>query len=181
MKKLLLAILFAACLPSLSYAQQTGASSQLLLKFPNGYISPNGTQLNKMVDAINGGEICQSYVQKAAGNTLIDETFFVATRAMRVISISAVYSVTNGAGQTVQVVKDTGTNAPGAGTDLLTNNTNAGFDLNLTANTVQTGTLVTTAGVTNLAVGNRLAVDFSSTPAAALVGLIITVCLAPLQ
>lgn len=180
MKKLLLAALMAACLPSLSYAQQTGASSQLLLKFPPGYISPNGNQLNKMVDAINGGEICPTYVQKVAAASLVDETFFIATRAMKVISASAVFSVTNGGALVVQVVKDTGTNAPGAGTDLLTNNSNTGFDLNVTANTVQTGTLVTTAGVTNLAIGNRLAVDFSAA-GTNVVGAIVTVCLAPLQ
>ena len=181
MKKLLIAVLFAACLPSLSYAQQSGASSNLLQRYPPGFRAVDGNQLNKEVDAINSGLTCQNYVQKVVGTSLIDETFFIASKTMRVISISAIFSVTNGAAQTLQVTKDTGTNAPGAGTDLLTNNTAAGFDLNATANTVQIGTLVTTAGVTNLAAGNRLAVDFSGTPAAALVGLVVSVCLAPLQ
>lgn len=181
MKKLLLAALMVACFPVLSHAQQAGASSQLLLKFPNGYISPNGTQLNKMVDAINGGEICATYATGgaalAANN---DSSFFVATRAMRVISISEVHAVAAGGASVVQVTKDTGTQAPGAGTDLLTNNTNGGFDLNAAANTVQIGTLVTTAGVTNLAAGNRLSVDYAQLVQAT-VGVVITVCMAPLQ
>ena len=44
----------------------------------------------------------------------------------------------------VQLVKDTSTDAPGAGTDLLTNNTDAGFNCKGTANTVQNGTLTAT-------------------------------------
>lgn len=181
MKKLILAALMAFCLPSLSYAQQAGASSNLLPKFPPGYISPNGNQLNKMVDAINGGEICATYATGgaalAANN---DSAFFVATRALRVISISEVHAVAAGGASVIQVTKDTGTQAPGAGTDLLTNNSGTGFDLNATANTVQVGTLVTTAGVTNLAIGNRLSVDYAQAVLAT-VGVVITVCLAPLS
>jgi hypothetical protein len=59
------------------------------------------------------------------------------------------------------VSKDTGTDAPGAGTDLLTNNTAGGFDLNATANTVQVGALATTAGLRKLNAGDRLSIDFA--------------------
>lgn len=180
MKKLLLAALMMACFPSLSHAQQANASSQLLLKFPNGYINPNGSQLNKMVDAINGGLICPSYyftgATAAAPTTAVDQVFFIATRAMRVISISEIHSVAAGGTSTLQVTKDTGTAAPGAGTDLLS----TAFNLNATANTTQTGALVTTAGVVNLAAGNRLAVDFADAIQSS-VGVTVTVCLAPLQ
>jgi hypothetical protein len=60
------------------------------------------------------------------------------------------------------VTKDVTTDAPGVGTDLLTNNTNTGFDLNATANTVQNGTLKTTAGLRKLNAGDRLSIDFAN-------------------
>lgn len=180
MKKLLLAALMVACLPSLSHAQQANASSKLLLKFPPGYISPSGNQLNRMVDAINGGEICPTFYTGVAQAANTDTVFFIATRAMRVISASEIHAVAAGGASVIQVVKDTGTNAPGAGTDLLTNTSSTGFDLNATANTVQVGTLVTTAGVTNLAAGDRLSVDYAQAVQST-AGVAITVCLAPLQ
>lgn len=89
-----------------------------------------------------------------------DSAFFIAPRAMLVTSIREIHAVAAGGASLLQVTKDTGTTAPGAGTDLLTNNTNTGFDLNATANTLQTGTLVVAATRT-LAAGDRLSVDFS--------------------
>mgnify|MGYP001577782659 FL=1 len=163
----------------------------------------DGTQLNLMVDQVNNltgngtpgavtgttgtfsgaftltgtaassGVTCATYL--TGTNVDVDRSFFIATRAFRVVATSAVFGTTNGAALTLQVTKDTGTNAPGAGTDLLT----AAFDLNLTANTVQVGSLVTTAGFTTLAAGDRLSVDFSTTRTN-LVGLTVTACLAPL-
>jgi hypothetical protein len=79
----------------------------------------------------------------------------------------------------VQLVKDTGTGAPGAGTDLLTNNTNTGFDLNATANTLQTGTIVTTAGPKKLLVGDRLSLDWANAIQSS-AGIAVTVELVPL-
>lgn len=103
-----------------------------------------------------------------------DRVFFVATRACTVVAISQVHAVAAGGASTLQVVKDTGTDAPGAGTNLLTNNTNAGFDLNATANTVQVGTLSATAADLVLAAGNRLAIDFANTVQST-AGLVVTV------
>lgn len=108
-----------------------------------------------------------------------DSAFFVAPRPVRVVAISEVHAVAAGGASVVQVVKDTGTTAPGAGTDLLTNTTNTGFDLAATANTVQVGTLVATAGVTSLAAGDRLSVDYAQAVQST-VGVVITVCLAPI-
>lgn len=108
-----------------------------------------------------------------------DSAFFVAPRPVRVVAVSEVHAVAAGGASVVQVVKDTGTAAPGTGTDLLTNNTNTGFDLNATANTVQVGTLVATAGVTSLAAGDRLSVDYANTLQST-VGVVVTVCLAPI-
>jgi hypothetical protein len=94
---------------------------------------------------------------------LVDQTFFVATRAYQVTACSFVGAAaeTTAATLRVQVTKDTSTNAPGAGVDLLTNNGNAGFDVKATANTVQTGTLTGTAADLKLAVGDRLSVDYT--------------------
>lgn len=109
--------------------------------------------------------------------TAVDSVFFVATRAYVLISVSEVHGVAAGGASALQVVKDTGTAAPGAGTDLLTNNTNTGFDLNATANTVQVGTLVAAATRT-LAAGDRLSYDFAQAIQSS-AGVAVTACLAP--
>lgn len=107
-----------------------------------------------------------------------DRVFFIANRAYQVVAIRQVHSVAAGGASKLQVTKDTGTNAPGAGNDLLTNNTNTGFDLNATANTVQTGTLTATAADLLLAAGDRLALDFANTIQST-AGLCVTVELMP--
>lgn len=113
-----------------------------------------------------------------AATAMVDQTFFVATRAYQVTAVSFVHAVAESTAGSllVQVTKDTSTNAPGAGTDLLTNNTNTGFNCKSTANTVQTGALTATTASLQLAAGDRLAVDFSAS-ATELVGVTITVSL----
>jgi hypothetical protein len=108
-----------------------------------------------------------------------DRAFFVAPRPFYIKSITAVFAVAAGGASALQVTKDTGTDAPGGGTNLLTDNTDVGFDLNATANTVQYGTLVTTAGVRKLAKGDRLSIDFAQAIQNT-AGLKITVELVPL-
>lgn len=117
-----------------------------------------------------------------ANGSLADAAFFIADRAYTVVAISEVHSVAgNDAGAVnLQVTKDTSTNAPGAGTDLLTNNSNAGFDMKGTANTVQNGTLTATAASLKLAAGDRLAVDFAGT-LTTLAGVVVTVYLEPTE
>ena len=92
-----------------------------------------------------------------------DRVIFTATQACKVIAVSEVHATAAGGASALQLTKDTGTTAPGAGTDLLTNNSNTGFDLNATANTVQTGTLTATAASLTLAAGDRLALDWANT------------------
>jgi hypothetical protein len=92
-----------------------------------------------------------------------DRTVFIAPRACKLIACSQIHSVAAGGASKLQVTKDTGTTAPGGGTDLLTNNTNTGFDLNATANTLQTGTLTSTAADVTFAAGDRLGIDFANT------------------
>lgn len=116
-----------------------------------------------------------------ANASLADQCFFIADRAYEVVAISEVHSVvgTDGSAVSMQVTKDTGTNAPGAGTDLLTNNTAAGFNMKATANTVQAGTLTATLASKQLAAGDRLSVDFAGV-LTALAGVVATVILKPI-
>lgn len=132
-----------------------------------------------------GGNITPQVIEVSfhgqAAGAMVDQTFFVANRAYQVTAVRFVHAVaeTTAVSLAVQVTKDTSTNAPGAGTDLLTNNTNAGFDGKATANTVQTGTLTATTASLQLAAGDRLSVDFSAS-ATELVGVTITVSLKPI-
>lgn len=132
-----------------------------------------------------GGSIAPQVVEVSfhaqAAAAMVDQSFFVANRAYQVTAVRFVHAVaeTTAATLLVQVTKDTSTNAPGAGTDLLTNNTNTGFDCKATANTVQAGTLTATAASLQLAAGDRLSVDFSAA-ATELVGVTITVSLKPI-
>jgi len=111
----------------------------------------------------------------------VDRAFFVANRPCQLVAVREVHATAgNDAGAVnLQIVKDTGTNAPGAGTDLLTNNTNAGFDLKGTANTVQVGTLTGTVASLQLATGDRLSGDFAGV-VTTLAGLVATATLLPL-
>jgi len=139
---------------------------------PIGSSTPNTGSFSTLKSA--DGMTCASVMPAAA----TDAVFFIATRAYTVVSASEVHAVAAGGASVLQVVKDTGTNAPGAGTDLLTNNTNTGFDLNATANTVQVGTLVASGATKALAAGDRLAIDFANAIQSS-AGIVVTVCLAP--
>lgn len=133
------------------------------------------TDSKTVTDTVPLGTFDVVYRQNANGS-LADEAFFIATRACEVVAVSEVHATagTDVGAVNLQVTKDTGTNAPGAGTDLLTNNTNAGFNLKGTANTVQAGTLTATAATKKLAAGDRLSVDFAGT-LTTLAGVVVTV------
>lgn len=102
------------------------------------------------------------------------QTIFLAARAYRVKAISVVFSTASTSG-TAQVNKDTSTNAPGAGTALMTGT----VSLAGTANTVVNGTLVATAATLQLAAGDRLSVTFGGT-LTSLAGCTIVVALVPI-
>ena len=123
------------------------------------------------------GLACPSHVLPGVPTAaqFVDAVFFVATRAYLVVSASQVHAVAAGGTSTAQVTKDTSTNAPGAGTDLLT----AAFNLNATANTVQSGALTATSATKTLAAGDRLSIDFANAVQSSS-GVAVTVCLAPL-
>lgn len=109
-----------------------------------------------------GGTVRVSFTGQTT-EAATDRTIFLADRAYIVTAAYEIHAVAAGGASALQLVKDTGTTAPGAGTDLLTNNTNTGFDLNGTANTLQTGTLVATTATLTLAAGDRLSIDFANT------------------
>lgn len=123
--------------------------------------------------------VCPSFVMYGAPAAVSDTVFFIANRSYLVISASEQHAVAAGGSSKLQVTKDTSTNAPGAGTDLLTNNTNAGFDLAATANTIQNGTLIATIATKTLTAGDRLAVDFADAIQSTS-GVTVTVCMAPI-
>lgn len=107
-------------------------------------------------------EIIAPYVP--AANSQITRNWFLANRAYQVVAITEIHDVAEATAGSlnIQVTKDTGTTAPGGGTALLTNNSNAGFDGKATARTVQVGTLSVTTADLQLAVGDRLSVKFSA-------------------
>jgi hypothetical protein len=112
----------------------------------------------------------------SAGVTSQDQAFAVINRpyAVRAIRFAHSAAETTDTTSNVQVTVDDGTEAPGAGTDLLTNDSNAGFDLNATANVPQVGAF----SATTLAAGDRLSVDFNSTNTEG-AGVCITVTVYP--
>ena len=106
--------------------------------------------------------------------TAATEAFFIADRAYTVNAISEVHGTAESTttNLTVQVTKDSGTTAAGAGTSLLS----SAFTATTAAATVQNGSLVTTTGVTTLAAGDRLSAKFSGS-VTELAGLVVTVVL----
>jgi len=111
----------------------------------------------------------------------VDSFFFIADRSYVVESVAYVHAVaaTDAGSVNVQIKKCTGTQAPDAGSNLLPNNTNAGFNCKSTINTVQTGTLTGTLATKTLASGNRLSLDFTGTTTD-LAGVALTIILRPL-
>jgi len=69
---------------------------------------------------------------------------------------------TDGSAVNIQLTRDTGTQAPGAGTDLLANNSNAGFNMKAAVNTPQYATFKNGAS-RRFARGDRLSLDFAGT------------------
>lgn len=141
---------------------------------------PSGLSQRGYSPAMMAGDaprVVVSYVMNANAD-LADQCFYIAERDLEVISILEVHSTagSDAGAVNLQVTKDTSTNAPGAGTNLLTNNSNAGFNLKGTANTVQTGSLTSTIASLRLTTGDRLSVDFAGT-LTDLAGVVVTVVL----
>ena len=132
----------------------------------------------QLLTKVQNHEACYSDELNA---DLADQSFFIANQPYEVVAIQLLHSVAGSDGSAVnaQVTKDVSTEAPGAGKDLLTNNSDAGFNLKATANTVQEGTLSLEAADRKLSKGDRLSVDFAGT-LTSVAGVQITVSLKPL-
>lgn len=102
------------------------------------------------------GELAVYAVHKNADITT--QTFHVATRDMQVQAVYAIYGTAFAAAVTIDVTKDTSTNAPGAGTSILT----AAMAGDGTINTLITPALAASAATLKMAAGDRLAVKFSA-------------------
>jgi len=121
-----------------------------------------------------------TYYMNANADMVQGQYFFTANRAYgNVLAVSMRWSTKSSvAGLKLTVTKDTGTTAPGGGTSLLTDNTNAGPLVTQTANTTYAGTMSTTAATIRMAAGDRLSIEFSGATLTALVGLVVTVSIA---
>lgn len=95
---------------------------------------------------------------------VIDQIFFVAPVACELVYLSEVHSTagSDGGAVTLQVERLQGTEAVGGNGDALLSST---IDLKGTANTVQTGSIVSD-GTQELAAGDRLAVNITGTTTA---------------
>ncbi len=115
-------------------------------------------------------------LQKNA-NLGVDQAFFTADRTYEIMQVTQVHSVAAGGASKLQLTRDKGTDVPGGGVDLLSNNTAAGFDLAATAQTVQVGTFVDTRFNFILA-GDRLSLDFADAVQST-AGVVVGVSLRP--
>lgn len=67
----------------------------------------------------------------------VAQCFFIADRYYEIVDASCIFDVTAGGASKIGVTIDKGTTAPGGGSTVQTDNTNAGFDLAATARTTQ--------------------------------------------
>ena len=161
-----------------SSAIQVAAGDRLSVKFTGTLTALAGVEVTVLLSPGQCGD--HAVFNMAANGSLADQCFYTATKNMKVASVYYVHSTagTDASAVNVQLTKDTSTNAPGDGTDLLTNNTNAGFNCKSTINVVQTGALTATAANLRLAPGDRLSVDFAGT-LTALAGVVMVVVFDP--
>lgn len=119
-------------------------------------------------------------VSKSYGTTVADHVstgFFVADRDYHVHAIEAFWTTAESTGaMDVQVQRLQGTEAIASGDDLLS----AVIDATGIAETVTSGTLVTTSATLDILDGNRLGVELTVTPNE-IVGLVVTVTLFPID
>lgn len=112
------------------------------------------------------------------GALMFNGVFYLATRPVEIVAIRETHSVagSDSGAVSLQIVKTVGVDAPATGVNLLTNNTNTGFDLKALANSFQTGALTATVADRKLADGERLSVKFTGI-LSAVSGVIVTVTL----
>jgi hypothetical protein len=122
----------------------------------------------------NAGLICHSQFSGTTSPST-GQTIFLATRPLLVEQVEAIWSVAAGGTSTLGVFHDTGTTAPGGGTNILTGN----FNLNTTANTAAAGTLISTVSSLTMAAGDRISIALVTGTYGSTAGLTVAVCFAP--
>ena len=103
----------------------------------------------------------------------VAQCFFIADRNYEVADASCVFDIAAGGASKLAITIDKGTTAPGGGSVVQTDNSNAGFDLNATARTVQWMTPAS-RHLRFLAAGDRL--GLSPTGAAQSTSLVAITC-----
>lgn len=124
-------------------------------------------------------ELTLMYYLTANGQLGTASTLFTADREYEVADLSEIHSTASGGVYKVALTKDSPTQSPGSGVVLQTDNTNAGFDLNGTAQTVQIGTLAARRNRI-LYTGDSIGMVFSGAGGVgSLAGLLLSVNLIP--
>jgi hypothetical protein len=83
----------------------------------------------------------QSFFLGPNAQQQVAQCFMIANRLYEVIDASCVYATAAGGAADLLVTIDKQTTVPGGGSGIQTDNTNAGFNMNTTTNTVQVATL----------------------------------------
>lgn len=104
-----------------------------------------------------------------ANGDIATQYIYIANEHRTISSVQVYYGTKSSGANTVDVTKDTGTTAPGAGTTILA----AAQALDSTAGTVYTPALSATASVLDMAPGDRLAVKFATVTALADIVIIV--------
>lgn len=133
--------------------------------------TPGEVQVNGTSGMFEAG--WQQFVAANVPVTGTSYTFFMANRAYRVKAASVICS-SAGTTPTVDITKDTGTTAPGAGSSVLT----GAISFSGTANTRVAGTVSSTIATITLAAGDRLAAKWGGT-VGSLTGGMVSVLLVP--
>lgn len=109
-----------------------------------------------------------------ANANCVDQTMITIPEACIVVGAYYTHATAgnDASAVTLDLTKDTGTNAPGAGSTLLQST----FNCKGTANTVQTGSLVSSSTTRSLAAGDRIGLNFTGT-VTTLAGVNVTVLL----
>jgi hypothetical protein len=117
-----------------------------------------------MLSEVRGGPTSEIFLQRFTQEQIIlagdaaNRIFYRASFPCRVLGIFERHSVVGGAAATAIVKKVTGSQAPGAGTDMMS----AAFDLTATVNVEQNGALAAAATL-RLAPGDCLGITLAGT------------------
>lgn len=155
---------------------QVGAGDRLCFKIASAVTNLAGLVIT--VALFPGNKSVTADYNMQLNSSIGTTTFFVSTGSYVVTGVRAIWSTaaTNGGTVTYDVFKDTSTNAPGAGTSILT----AAVSVKTAVNTVSVPALTATVATLRMDAGDRLSVVMTGT-LTALAGLVVVVSLRPIQ